>query len=277
MSKYEKLVKDIIKNVGGKENVVSLTHCITRLRFQLKDESIANDNVIKNMDGVITVMHGGGQYQIVIGNHVPDAYAEACDQLGIQAGNAAAVEEKKKGPGAILIDFISSVMGPNINILCASGMLKGILAILVFAGLASKEQGLYQLLDAASDALFYFFPIFLGYTTAKKMKMDAGIGLVLGAAMVYPTIQGVELNIFGWTMSATYTQTILPIMFTVVFASYIYKPLMKVIPDVIKAFFVPMVTMMISMPVGFLLIGPVMNKVSDFCHYYKCSRYGRYH
>jgi len=263
MRKYENLVKDIIKNVGGKENVISLTHCITRLRFQLKDESKANDNVLKNMEGVVTVMHGGGQYQVVIGNHVTDVYDEACSQLGIQAGNTAETETKKKGVGAFLIDFISSVMGPNINILCASGMIKGVLAIAVFLGLTTADSGLYQLLNAAGDALFYFFPIFLGYTTAKKLKMDPSIGLVLGAALVYPTIQGVDLNVLGFHVNASYQSTLLPVIFTVVFASYIYKPLNKVVPDVIKAFFVPMVVMMISIPVGFSIIGPVMNKVSD--------------
>lgn len=261
VSKYENLVKDIIKNVGGKENVISLTHCITRLRFQLKDESRANDTVLKNMDGVVTVMHGGGQYQVVIGKG--DVYDEALAQLGIASGSMEAVEEKKKGVGAFLIDFISNVMGPNINILCASGMIKGILAIAIFFGLTTAESGIYQLLNAIGDALFYFFPIFLGMTTAKKLKIDPFIGLVLGAGLVYPTIQGVDLNVFGFTVNSSYQSTILPVIFTVVFASFLYKPLLKVVPDVIKAFFVPMIVMMISLPVGFVVIGPIMNGVSE--------------
>lgn len=263
MRKYEELVKKIVENIGGKENVVSLTHCITRLRFQLKDESIAKDDVLKNMDGVVTVMHGAGQYQVVIGNHVPDVYKEACDQLGIQAGNTAATEEKKKNAGEIFIDFISNVVGPCISILCASGMIKGILSLLTYFGLMSVEGGLYQIWNACGDALFYFFPIFLGYTTAKKVKMDPFLGLVIGAAMVYPTIQGVDLNLFGIVMNTTYTSTMLPVIFTVLFASVIYKPLKKVVPDVIKSFFVPMAVMGIAIPIGFVLIGPVMNEVGN--------------
>lgn len=264
MGKYEGLVKEIIKQIGGKENVISLTHCITRLRFQLKDESVAKDDVLKNMDGVITVMHGAGQYQIVIGNHVPDVYKEACGQLGIQAGSAASQEnDKKKGVGEILIDFISNVVGPCISILCASGMIKGFLAVFTYFGLMSTAGAVYQILNACGDALFYFFPIFLGYTTAKKVKMDPFIGLVIGAAMVYPTIQGVDLNLFGFVLNTTYTSTMLPVIFTVLFASVIYKPLKKVIPDVIKSFCVPMIVMIVAIPIGFVLIGPVMNKIGN--------------
>lgn len=265
MGKYEKLVNNIIKNVGGKENVNTLTHCITRLRFQLKDEKKANDEVLKKMDGVITVMHGGGQYQVVIGNHVTDVYDEACKQLGFQSGNVNADEvATKKGVGAFLIDFISSIMGPCINVLCASGMIKGILSIFTFFGLLSQDSGIYQIFNACGDALFYFFPILLGYTTAKKLKIEPFVGLLIGAGLIYPTIQSVDLQVLGFTINVNYTSTILPVIFTVVFASFIYKPLIKVIPDVIKSFFVPMIVLIISMPIGFMIIGPVMNEVSNF-------------
>lgn len=266
MRKYEKLVEDIIANVGGKDNVNALTHCITRLRFQLKDESVAKDDVLKNMDGVITVMHGAGQYQVVIGNHVTEVYDEVCKQLGIQAGSPSNTgkEPAKKGIGAFLIDFISNVMGPCINVLCASGMIKGILSILTFFGWMNQASGIYQVLNASGDALFYFFPILLGYTTAKKLKMEPFVGLVLGAGLIYPSIQNVDLDILGIHLNVNYTSTILPVIFTVVFASFIYKLLNKVVPDVIKAFFVPMVVMMTAMPVGFMFIGPVMNQVSIF-------------
>lgn len=265
MRKYEELVKEIIKQVGGKENVVSLTHCITRLRFRLKDENIAKDDVLKNMDGVVTVMHGAGQYQVVIGNHVPDVYKEACEQLGIQAGGGSETQEdgKKKSVGEVLIDFISNVVGPCISIMCASGMIKGILSVLTYFNLMSTAGGLYQILNACGDALFYFFPVFLGYTTAKKVKIDPFLGVVIGAAMVYPTIQGVDLALFGFNLNTTYTSTMLPVIFTVLFASVIYKPLRKVVPDVIKSFFVPMVVMIVAIPIGFILIGPVMNEIGN--------------
>ena len=263
MRKYEKLVNDIVMNVGGKENINSLTHCITRLRFQLKDESIAKDEVLKKMDGIITVMHGGGQYQVVIGNHVTEVYDEACKQLGIKSGSVNE-EPAKKGVGAFLMDFISNIMGPCINVLCASGMIKGFLSIFTFFGWTSQTSGIYQILNACGDALFYFFPILLGYTTAKKLKIEPFVGLLIGAGLIYPTIQNVDLEVFGFTLNVNYTSTILPVIFTVVFASFIYKPLNKIIPDVIKSFFVPMIVLIISIPIGFMLIGPVMTEVSNF-------------
>lgn len=265
MRKYEQLVQDIIKNVGGKDNVISLTHCITRLRFKLKDESIAKDDVLKNMNGVVTVMHGAGQYQVVIGNHVPDVYDEACEQLGIrnQVQKEEAAQEKMS-VGKFLIDFISNIMGPCINLLCASGMIKGVLSIVSYFGWLPATTGLYQLFNACGDALFYFFPILLGYTTAKKLKMDPLLGLLIGAGLVYPSIQAVDLSVFGITFNVTYTSTILPVIFTVIFASFIYKYLVKIIPDVIKAFFVPMIVLMVTVPIGFMVIGPIMNEIGNW-------------
>ena len=270
MRKYEKLCEDIIRQVGGKDNIADLRHCITRLRFTLKDESLANDEGLKQTEGVVTILHAAGQYQVVIGNHVPDVFQEACRQLGIQvkkADDAPQESGEKKGAGAVIIDYITSIMNPCIAMLCASGMLKGILAILSFAGILTAEQGLYMLWNAASDALFLFFPVLLGFTTAKKFRMEPFVGLIIGAAMVYPTIQGVDITILGYTCNATYTSTILPVIFTVIVASFFYRWLMTFIPDVIKTFFVPMLVLAIVMPIGFLFIGPVMNKVGDLLGY----------
>lgn len=267
MRKYEKLSQEIIKYVGGKENIISLTHCITRLRFKLKDESIADDDVLKNMEGIVTIMHSAGQYQIVIGNHVADVCDEISNQLGtLTAANEETKSEKeeKKTVGAVVIDFISSVIGPCINVLCASGMIKGILSILSFFGILPADSGLYMILNGCGDALFYFFPVILGYTTAKKLAMDPFVGLLLGAGLVYPTLQAVDLNVFGMVINTSYTSTVLPVIFTVMFAVLIYRFLNKIVPSVIKSFFVPMITMMIAMPVGFIVIGPVTNAISNW-------------
>lgn len=270
MRKYEKLCEDIIRQVGGKDNIADLRHCITRLRFTLKDESLADDEGLKQTEGVVTILHAAGQYQVVIGNHVPDVFKEACLQLGIQdkiTDKSSADEGVKKGVGPLILDYITSIMNPCIAMLCASGVLKGILSILSFAGILTEGQGLYMLWDAASDALFLYFPILLGYTTAKKLKMEPFVGLIIGAAMVYPSIQGVDITILGYTCNATYTSTILPVIFTVIAASFLYHWLMKFIPDVIKTFFVPMLVLAIVVPIGFLFIGPVMNKVGDGLNY----------
>ena len=169
--KYEKLAKDIIKNVGGKENVNSLTHCVTRLRFKLKDESKANTEVLKKMDGVVTVVKSGGQYQVVIGNHVPDVYADVVAVGGFSEASDGDANEKV-GPLAALIDIISGVFQPILAVLCATGMIKGLTAILSAANLVDSTGSTYMILNAIGDCLFYFFPIFLGFTAAKKFKLS---------------------------------------------------------------------------------------------------------
>lgn len=162
MGKYEALAKAIVVQVGGKENVQSLTHCITRLRFKLKDESKAHDDVLKNMDGVVTVMKAGGQYQVVIGNHVPDVFQDVLEVSGIQAGNNKDGEsEVKQKPFDAIIDIVSGCFQPFLGALCAAGMIKGINALLIFFKLYTATSGTYITLNAIGDAIFYFLPIFV--------------------------------------------------------------------------------------------------------------------
>lgn len=267
MRKYEQLAADIIKNVGGKSNIISLTHCITRLRFRLQDESKAKDDILKKMDGVVTIMKSSGQYQVVIGNHVAEVYEEVCAQTGISSEEN--VKEKEAGEvkqplSKQIMDLVTGIMMPIVPIMAAGGMIKGILAILVFAGWMNPESGIYSLLSGVADAVFYFIPILLGYTSAKKLKLDPFIGLVIGAALVYPTLQNADLDILGINVNVSYTNTVLPIILTNMFAAFLYKRLVKVIPTVIKTFFVPMLTLIIAVPLGFVVIGPVANMIADW-------------
>lgn len=281
MGKYENLAKDIVKNVGGKENVLSLTHCITRLRFKLKDERKANDDVIKNMSGVVTVMKSGGQYQVVIGNHVPEVYADVMPLLGLDDG--APKEEEEGTKGSLFnrfIDTISGIFQPILGVMAACGMIKGLNALFVAMGLYTDTCGGYLVLNAIGDGLFHFLPLFLGYTAAKKFKLKPMIGLVIGAIMCYPSIQNSALSATGEPMytlftgsmfeSAVYTDffkipmiamdytgTVIPVIFVVYFASKCEKFFSKFIPDLVKFFFVPMLTLLVSIPVGLLLIGPL--------------------
>ena len=281
MCKYGELAKEIVKNVGGKENVSSLTHCITRLRFKLKDEGKAKDDVIKNMDGVVTVMKSGGQYQVVIGNHVPEVYADVMPLLGIDEGGNDQDEEAPKGSlFNRAIDAISGIFQPILGIMAACGMVKGLNALFVAIGLYTDAGGGYLLLNAIGDGLFHFMPLFLGYTAAKKFQLKPMIGLVIGAIMCYPTVQNSALSqsgdalytLFAGTMfeSAVYTEffripmiamdytgTVIPVIFVVYFASKCEKFFSKYIPDLVKFFFVPMLTLLVAIPAGFLLIGPL--------------------
>lgn len=280
MGKYHALAEDIVKNVGGKENVLGLVHCITRLRFTLKDESLANDEVLKNMDGVVTVMKSGGQYQVVIGNHVPEVFEDVMPLLSLSEGNAP--EEEKKS-GKLLdraIDVVSGIFQPILGIMAACGMLKGLNTLLVTLGLYSDTCGGYMIINAAGDALFTFLPLFLGYTAAKKFKLKPMLGLAIGAAMCYPAIQQSALsaageplyNILSGTMfsspvyidffgipiiSVDYTGTVIPVILAVWFASKCEKLFNKFIPDLVKFFFVPMLTLLITLPVAILFLGPI--------------------
>lgn len=262
MVKYEELVNFIIKNIGGKENVVSLTHCVTRLRFQLKDESKANDEVLKTNDGIITVMHTAGQYQIVIGNHVGDVYETILPKLGlsgevVETKNKTSLKDK-------FVDLVSSIFMPAIGMLCACGMIKGLNTILSFAGIYSSASGLYTLIDAIGDSIFYFFPVITGYTSAKKFKLTPFIGMVIGLALCYPTINGADLSIVGINMNVSYTSTVLPVILTVAIAAPMERLLNKYIPDVVKSFLTPMIVILLSTILGYMIIGPVANTVAGW-------------
>lgn len=204
MGKYEELAKEIVRNVGGKENVISLTHCITRLRFKLKDEGIANDDVLKKMSGVVTVMKSGGQYQVVIGNHVPEVYADVLPLVGLSEDSAKAAEgeQKKENLFNRAIDVISGIFQPILGIMAACGMVKGLNALFVALGWYTDTCGGYLVLNAIGDGLFNFLPLFLGYTAAKKFNLKPMIGLVIGAIMCYP---GIQLSAFEAAGDPLYT------------------------------------------------------------------------
>ena len=263
MAKYEKLASDIIKNVGGKDNVTDVKHCVTRLRFRLKDESKAKDEVLKNMDGVVTIMHSAGQYQVVIGNHVPEVYADVVAQIDLSDNVQSEGEKEKKSFKDKFIDLITSIFMPSITVLCACGMIKGLNTILEFVGLYGMESGIYTLINAIGDSFFYFFPVVIGFNAAKKFKMNPYLGMLIGAALCYPAINGVDLVILGIPMNVTYTSTVLPVILTVAVAAPLEHWLNKVIPDMVKSFLTPMLVMLFSTIVGYMVIGPVANMASD--------------
>jgi PTS system beta-glucosides-specific IIC component len=280
MGKYHELAEKIVQNVGGKENVIGLVHCITRLRFTLKDETKAKDDVLKAMEGVVTVMKSGGQYQVVIGNHVPEVFEDVMPLLDLE--HAPKQTEEKKS-GKLLdraIDVVSGIFQPILGIMAACGMLKGLNTLFVTLGLYAAESGGYFIINAAGDALFTFLPLFLGYTAAKKFGLKPMLGLAIGAAMCYPGIQAsalsagaqplyhllegtmfaspVYISFFGIpVISVDYTGTVIPVILAVWFASKCEKQFNKVIPDLVKFFFVPMLTLLITLPVALLFLGPV--------------------
>lgn len=285
MGKYEQLANDIIKHVGGKENILSLVHCITRLRFQLKDESKADDDILKNMEGVVTVMKSAGQYQVVIGNHVPAVYADVCEAAGITVSTQEETREHKNVFDA-LIDTISGIFQPILSIMTAAGMLKGLNALFLALGWYTDASGTAIFMNTIGDALFMYLPIILGYTSAKKFGLKPFVGLVIGAALCYPAIQQstlsgggeplytlfagtlfespVYMDIFGIpVITMDYTSSVVPVILICFFASKCQKQLNKLIPETLKFFFVPMFTLFIALLCGFIVIGPIATFASN--------------
>ncbi|MDQ1000578.1 PTS system beta-glucosides-specific IIC component [Neobacillus niacini] len=275
--KYEQLAKDIIQNVGGKENVNSVVHCITRLRFKLKDEGKANTDAIKNMEGVVTVMKSGGQYQVVIGNHVPDVYKAVVNVGGYQSQSPIDADDGGDKQKASFIDIISSIFTPVLGVLAATGMIKGLVALFVALGWLENTTGTYHILNAIGDSLFYFFPIFLGYTAIKKFGGSHFIGMAIGASLVYPTLttlttgdpittlfsgsvfqSPVYITFLGIpVILMSYASSVIPIILAAYFGAKVEKFFKKVVPDVVKAFVVPFLTLLIVVPITFLVIGPI--------------------
>lgn len=263
--------------------MAGLVHCITRLRFTLKDESLANDDVLKGMSGVVTVMKSGGQYQVVIGNHVAEVYEDVLPLLDLREdGDVNQADGSGAGKKRLLdraIDVVSGIFQPILGIMAACGMLKGFNTLFEALGFYTETSGIYMVINAAGDALFNFLPLFLGYTAAKKFHLKPMLGLAVGAAMCYPSIQlgsleagGTALyTLFEGTMfaspvyltflgipviAANYTGTVIPVILAVWFASKCEKLFNRIVPDLVKFFFVPMLTLLVTLPVTLLLLGP---------------------
>jgi len=284
---YSQLAKAIIQNIGGEGNVVSISHCITRVRFVLKDESKADDEAVKNLKGVMSLIKQGGQYQVVIGSEVNQVYAAIMQEGTFKEGETAeekdglvAAAEKRKGSTDILSRFlglISSIFAPVLGILTAGGMIKALLVLLTLVGVLNNESGTYTILNAIGDAVFYFFPIILGWSAAKKFGLKDVYGMVLGGVLVYPSIISAAggdalFTAFKGTMFAAdvqlsfcgipvilrdYSTSVIPIILITWVSSYIYKWAQKHIPAMLQAFFVPLVTLLLGSIIGLLLVGPI--------------------
>lgn len=279
MKKYEQLAKNIIENVGGKENVASLAHCYTRLRFKLHDEKKANTEVLKAMEGVVTVVQSGGQYQVVIGNAVADVYEEITRSQSILTTDSVTKDDDSKKTNIFddFIDVISSIFTPVLGILAATGMIKGLTALFTAMDWLKNESGTYQVLQTVGDGFFYFLPIFLAVTAARKFKMNEFSAMAVGAALVYPTLSSIMkadglYTLFAGTMFASsvhieflgipvilmnYASSVIPVIAAVYFGAKVERMFVKVIPPVVKGFVLPICTLLVVIPVTFIVIGPL--------------------
>lgn len=273
-SKYDGLARIIIQNVGGKDNIDSITHCVTRLRFYLKDESKANTDVLKTTDGIVTVVQSGGQYMVVIGNHVGDVFDAVVSVGHLQDKLQSSGEEKPEEKQNLFNQFVSIITGvfsPFLGVFCACGILKGVMTLLATLNVVNGNGGTYNILYGIGDAAFYFLPVILGYTASKKFKLPEMEGLIIGLALVSPyMLNDGTYNIstlFGIPVIApstsNYTSTVLPIICAIAFAAWFEPKFKKYIPDTIKMFTVPLITVVVTVCLTFLVIGPITSVVSN--------------
>ena len=272
---YERIAQQILQLVGNKQNVISVSHCFTRLRFQLKDNNKANREKLLQTEGVISVVESSGQYQVVLGNKVTKIYDALLPLIG--EINSIKQEQPKVSIGIKILNAFAAIFTPIIPAIAASGMLKGILAIAVIIGnyysTDIKTYNTYIILHAASDAVFYFMPIILGYTAAKVFKAHEFISMIIGATLCYPSMVSLmtsksEVTFFAIELTkANYTSSVIPIIIAVFILSYIQRFLEKIIPEVLKIIMVPTFSLLIMIPATLLIFGPIGIYIGEFINW----------
>ncbi|UUX33564.1 beta-glucoside-specific PTS transporter subunit IIABC [Fundicoccus culcitae] len=279
----ENLGKKIIDLVGGEDNINSVQHCATRLRFRLKDSASADTEGLKKLKDVITVVESGGQYQVVIGTNVADVHSDITKELGNKTPSD---DDNKSSSGNIFgqfLDLVTQIFNPVLGVLSASGIIRGILALLVAINVVNQESGTYIILNAAGNAMFYFLPIFLGSTAAKRFKLDPMIGMTIGAALVFPALVNMVsgdsiYTLFSGTVFESaiqteflkipvnlrnYTSSVIPVIIAVYFASKLNNFFQAKLPSAIRKIFSRVLVIAITVPVTFILIGPITTWASN--------------
>ena len=260
---YQKLAQEILEKVGGKSNVNSLTHCATRLRFVLNDNGKANAEDIKAIKGVVGVANSGGQFQVIIGSDVAKVYQPIKDIVGAGENTQ---ESTPQRPLDKVLAIISGIFTPILPVITAAGMIKAVLSLLIVFKVVTTEDQNYQILNFIGDAGFYFLPVFLGATAAKQFKTNQYLGMLMGAILLHPTFTtmvaafkegGDAISLFSIPFTATtYSSTVIPIILSVWFMSYVEKFAAKISPKAIKFFSVPLIVALVTSVVTFSLLGP---------------------
>ncbi|MDV5357338.1 PTS beta-glucoside transporter subunit IIABC [Kosakonia sp. SMBL-WEM22] len=271
---YQTLANVILSHVGGKENISSVVHCATRLRFKLKEMEKADADGLKKQPGIIMVVESGGQFQVVIGNHVHDVWLAVCEAAGIKEDTPIVASDDKGSLFSRLIDIISGIFTPFIGILAASGILKGILALAVVCNWLQPESGTYKIWFAASDALFFFFPLVLGYTAGKKFGGNPFITMAIGGALTHPlmiaafdagqTSEAVSETFLGIPITfLNYSGSVIPIILASWVSCWLEKQGNRFLHSAVKNFFSPVLCIAVTVPLTFLIIGPIATWLSQ--------------
>lgn len=267
--KYKDLAEKIVTLVGGKENVQNLIHCQTRLRFDLIDTAKANDEKLKQLDGVAGVIDSGGQFQVVIGTHVEDVYDDVVALLGNMSETTTESPNKKKNALSVAIEFISTSFSPIIPAMSGAGMIKALLALLVLFKVVSNESQTYYIVNFMADAVFYFLPFFLANTAAKKLKCNPYLAMALAGILLHPNFAtliaaGEPVQLFAMPVRLVgYGASVIPILLIVIVQSFIEKFFNRVIPNAVKIVFVPMFTILLTGIIALVAVGPAGSYIGE--------------
>lgn len=265
---YQKTARELVKELGGNENISNVTHCATRLRFILKDESIVDSAKVSKIQGVITTMQAGGQYQVVIGNHVKDAFEYVMQLVTIDEKQTGGTKQKV-GIFSKLVDVISAIFAPFLYTLAACGILQGILGIFVALNAIDTTGGTYQILNFISWTAFTFLPVLIAVTASKKFNVNTYAALVIACALVCPDYinmvnAGEPVYFLGMRIQLlSYTSSVIPIILAIWVASYVQKFFDKYLPIVVRNLFSPMFTIVIMVPLTLLAFGPIGSTVGN--------------
>ena len=267
---YKALAQDIIRLIGGTENIRQLTHCATRLRFEFYDKGKADAKKIEALQGVISVVEKGGQFQIIIGNEVQSVFRAIKSEMKDTPHNDTPETVGEK-PSIVnrIISVISTTFTPVIPALIGGGMIKAVLSILVLFSLVNETSSTYEIINFISDAPFYFMPVLLAYGAAMKFQCSPIMAMTLACALLHPTWNSVveageSISFFGIpVVLVSYSSSVIPIILSVWILSYVEKFAEKYSPSVIKFFLKPLITMFISIPIALLVVGPLGNLLND--------------
>lgn len=273
--KYKDLNENIIKLIGGKENIKSVAHCVTRLRFTLNDRSIAQTEEIKKLKGVIDVVSNDVAYQIIIGTHVVDVYNEFMSMIGLSSSESSIKSERKKGIRGIkgifnsIFVVVSETMTSVIEVLLAAGILASILALLNMSGILQSDSPTYQILDTLRSATFHFLPVLIAIASSKRLNVNPYIAVVLAVTLLSSSIDGVEgLSLFGINLQATtYANSFIPILLGVWAMGIIIEGLKKILPKALHYFLVPVLSLIITLSVTLTVFGPIGMWIGDGLNY----------
>lgn len=263
---YSVTAKELIKKLGGEKNVDSLTHCMTRLRFVLKDESGIDDKAVENIPGVMGIMKKGGQYQVIIGNNVAKCYSEINKLYGFSDTASSNGKKVKRNPVTVALDFISGCMTPMIPAIIAGGLIKVLLVVLgpSLLNVISATGDTYIIMNAIGDAAFYFLPVFIAVTASKKLGCNTYLAIMVAAMLLYPdliTLLGGEAptKLFGFipVIHGSYSSSVIPAMLATILLKYVEKLVDKITPEWSKNFLKPLLIVLITAPITLCLLAPL--------------------